>query len=403
MRLFESLSHRSFTLLWSGQSFSRLGDNVYRVALAWWVLQKTGSATVMGNVLILSFAPLLVFALIGGVTVDRFSRMQVMFIADILRFLVLLGVAILAFAHLLELWHVYLTSVILGTVEPFFQPAYTAVVPDIIPRESLMSANSLTSLSKQLAKVVGPALSGAIVNLGSTSTAFAVNAASFLVSAACLVPIRKLDAPALRSTAKSSVIRDLRQGLKTVIRTPWLWITIAIASLLNLTQGGPYMVALPFLAKDRLHADAGSLGLVYSMFAIGSVIATLGISRFTIMRSRGVVAYCALIVSGLMTLAFGLSTSITAVFLFSLVLGASISVCALIWVNTLQDLVPREFLGRVVSIDNLGSYAFLPLSYAITGWATDRFGAAMVFIIGGALTAALPSLGLTHRSIRGLN
>ncbi len=213
MPLFESLKHRSFALLWSGQALSRLGDNVYRVALAWWVLEKTGSATVMGKVFILSYTPMLLFALVGGVTVDRFSRMQVMFIADLLRFFVLVGVAILAFARLLELWHVYVTSIILGTVEAFFQPAYTAVVPDVIPRESLVSANSLTSLSKQLAKVIGPALSGVIVKLGSTSTAFAINALSFLVSAACLLPILKLVQPTARLAEKPGVIRDLQDGL----------------------------------------------------------------------------------------------------------------------------------------------------------------------------------------------
>src|SRR5690349_11526273 len=131
MPLFESLKHRSFALLWSGQTLSRLGDNVYRVALAWWVLEKTGSATVMGKVFILSFTPMLLFALIGGVTVDRSSRIKVMFVADLLRFFALAGVAILAFGHILELWHVYITSVILGAVEAFFQPAYTAVVPDV--------------------------------------------------------------------------------------------------------------------------------------------------------------------------------------------------------------------------------------------------------------------------------
>ena len=403
MPLFESLKHRSFALLWSGQALSRLGDNVYRVALAWWVLEKTGSATVMGKVFILSYTPMLLFALVGGVTVDRFSRMQVMFVADLLRFLVLVGVAILAFARLLELWHVYITSIILGTVEAFFQPAYTAVVPDVIPRESLVSANSLTSLSKQLAKVIGPALSGVIVKLGSTSTAFAINALSFLVSAACLLPILKLVQPAARLAEKPGVIRDLQDGLKMVIKSPWLWITIAIASLCNITQGGPYIVGLPFLVKDKLHADASSLGLVYSMFAIGSVGATLAISRFAIIHRRGLVAYSALIISGLMTLAFGVSGSLMGIFLFSLVLGAMISIFTLIWVNLMQDLVPREMLGRVVSIDNLGSYAFLPLSYGITGWATDRFGAAAVFIIGGAATAALPVLGLAHRAVRRLD
>jgi len=89
MPLLESLKHRPFALLWSGQAFSRLGDSVYLVALAWWVLEKTGSATVMGKVLTLSLLPRLVFALIGGVAVDRFSRTQVMFVAALLRFFVL--------------------------------------------------------------------------------------------------------------------------------------------------------------------------------------------------------------------------------------------------------------------------------------------------------------------------
>lgn len=403
MPLLESLRHRSFALLWSGQAFSRLGDNVYRVALVWWVLERTGSATVMGKVFILSLTPMLLFALVGGVTVDRFSRMQVMLVADLLRFFVLGVVAILSFAHLLELWHIYIASVILGAVEAFFQPAYTAVVPDVIPRESLVSANSLTSLSKLVAKVMGPPLSGVILNLGSTSAAFGINAVSFLISAACLLPIMNVGRRQIEMAEKSSLVNDLKDGLKAVAGSSWLWITIVVASLLNVTQGGPYMVGLPFLVKDRLHADAGSLGLVYSMFAVGSVIATIVIGRFGTMRRRGVIAYIALIVSGVMTLALGISGSLTSAFIYSLILGASIAIFTLIWVNLLQDLIPRELLGRVVSIDNLGSYAFLPLSYGITGWATDRFGVAMVFVIGGALTTALPVLGLTQRSVRQLN
>lgn len=402
MPLFTSLKHRSFALLWSGQALSRLGDNVYRVALAWWVLEQTGSATVMGTVFILSYTPMLLFALIGGVTVDRFSRIQVMFVADMLRFFLLVGVAFLSFGGQLKLWHVYVASIILGAVEAFFQPAYTAVVPDVIPREAWVSANSLTSLSKQLAKVIGPALSGTILKLGSTSTAFAVNAGSFLVSAICLLPLLKLTFASSR-TEESSVIRDLKEGIRAVLGSPWLWITILVASLCNITQGGPYIVGLPFLMKEKLHADAGSLGLVYSMFAVGSVLSTLAISRASHLRHRGVFAYCALIVSGVMTLALGLAGSIASAFVISFFLGATISVFTLIWVNLLQDLVPTGLLGRVVSIDNLGSYAFLPLSYGMTGWATDRIGSSMVFIIGGALTALLPALGLTHRAVRQLD
>src|SRR5215216_6072299 len=96
MNVLRSLRHRPFALLWSGQTISRLGDSLYRIALAWWVLEKTGSATAMGTVLICSFAPMLLFLLLGGVAVDRFPRVRVMLASDLLRGLVALTMALLA-------------------------------------------------------------------------------------------------------------------------------------------------------------------------------------------------------------------------------------------------------------------------------------------------------------------
>src|SRR6266487_1272046 len=119
--LFQSLKHRWFALLWSGQTISRLGDSLYRVALAWWVLEQTGSATAMGTVLICSFTPMLIFLLIGGVAVDRFPRVRVMLASDLLRGLVASSVALLAFSQLLEIWHIYVASIVFGFVDAFFE------------------------------------------------------------------------------------------------------------------------------------------------------------------------------------------------------------------------------------------------------------------------------------------
>src|SRR2546423_7205713 len=107
MTLFKSLTIRSFALLWSGQQLSALGDSLYRVALAWWVLEKTGSATAMGTVLICSMTPMLIFLLLGGIAVDRFPRLRLMISSDLLRGIVVGAVAALAFAQLLEVWHIY--------------------------------------------------------------------------------------------------------------------------------------------------------------------------------------------------------------------------------------------------------------------------------------------------------
>ena len=134
MNALRSLRHRPFAFLWAGQTISRLGDNLYRIALAWWVLEKTGSATTMGTVLVLSQIPMLLFLLVGGVVVDRFPRIRIMFVADTLCGLVIGLIAILSWLNRLELWHIYIASMIFGLVEAFFLPAYQAVVQQITPQ-----------------------------------------------------------------------------------------------------------------------------------------------------------------------------------------------------------------------------------------------------------------------------
>ncbi|HLF26011.1 MAG TPA: MFS transporter [Anaerolineae bacterium] len=403
MRLFSSLKHRPFALLWSGQSISRLGDSLYRIALAWWVLEKTGSATAMGTVLIFSFTPMLLFLLIGGVAVDRFHRLGLMLTSDLLRGGVVAVVALLASSGRMEIWHVYVASILFGFVDAFFQPAYTAAVPQLTPSELLLSANSLTSLSGQLVNVIGPGLGAFIVALGDTPTAFALDALSFFISAGCLVPLLRLPTTPRLETRRANVLRDVREGIGTVLASPWLWISITIAGLANMTQVGPVAVALPFLINDHLQLDVGALGLAQSMHSIGAIAVAVWLGRLTRIRRRGLLAYGTWVAGGLITVGIGLSVSIVEVGLAMLLLGAAYSVCGLIWTNTLQELVPRDMLGRVSSIDYLGSFVLLPVGFGLTGWATDQWGTPLVFIIGGLLTAGLAALGLLHPGVRRLD
>ncbi|MBK9715895.1 MAG: MFS transporter [Kouleothrix sp.] len=402
MVLLTSLRHRSFALLWSGQTISRLGDSLYRVALAWWVLEKTGSAAAMGTVLIFSFAPMLLFLLIGGVAVDRFPRLRLMLASDALRGLVATAIAALAFGGQLEVWHIYVASIFFGFVSAFFQPAYSATIPDIMPRESLPSANSLTSLSGEITGIVGPALGAAIVALWGTSMAFALDALSFFISAACIIPLPPLPATHAGERA-TGVLTDLRAGLSAVFAQPWLWLTIAIFALVNVTASGPRLVALPFLVREGLHADVGTLGLLLSFESAGLMLGSIWLGRKTRLRHRGLVAYGASLLGGLAILAIGLPIGVPGVALALLFHGFTTALFSLIWTNTLQEMVPRELMGRVVSVDMLGSFVLLPVGFGVAGWATDLLGPQLVFLAGGALTMALIGLGLLHPAIRRLD
>ncbi len=400
MALLRSFAHRPFTLIWSGQTISRLGDSLYRIALSWWVLEKTGSAAIMGTVLIFSFTPMLIFSLIGGIAVDRFPRIRVMILSDVLRGVTVLVVSLLAFARLLEVWHIFTASVVFGLVDAFFQPAYTAVVPEITPRELLPSANSLTSLSMQLANVAGPAVGAALVSLGGTPLGFAIDSVSFFISAACLLPLLKLPLPPRGGMANLRLLSDLKVGVKVVFGSPWLWITIALAALSNVTLSGPMSVSAPFLINDNLGRDVKALGMVYSFSSAGSVLAALWLGRYDRLRRRGVFLYLAWIAASLAVAAFGLSIPFEAILAAAVVQGACISAVGLIWINTLQEMVPGDLLGRVSSIDNLGSFALLPVGYAVAGLLTDQAGAPLVFLVGGLISAGLTAIGLLHPAIR---
>jgi sugar phosphate permease len=236
-----------------------------------------------------------------------------------------------------------------------------------------------------------------------TPAAFAINGLSFFVAAACVLPVLGRAEPPRAAGQRSNAWRDLREGIGLVLRVPWLWITIAVFSLVNITISGPRAVALPFLVERNLHASVGTLGFLYSAGAAGAVLGTLWLGGRQRLRRRGPLAYGATVLSGLAALVIGLAPLVAVVSVASFVIGLCISVFSLIWTNTLQELVPRDKLGRVASIDGLGSFVLLPLGFGLTGWATDRLGAPAVFVVGGAATALLALAAWLHPAIRSLD
>ncbi len=403
MSLFRSLHHRSFALLWAGQTLSRVGDFVYEIALAWWVLEKTGSAETMGLVLVFSITPSVIFLLIGGVAVDRLPRIMLMLFSDVGCGAAALVLAGLAFTHQLEVWHVLAASLFFGFVMAFFHPAYSAVLPQIVPADDLPSANALTSISANLGRVAGPALGAVIVGgLGST-VAFALNGVSFLISAGLLIPLMFRDIPSPDRSEETHVLQDLRQGIVTVLTLPWLWISIVVFSLINVTVMGPYYVAMPFLVSDFMGEDVNRLGLLYSIFPAGYVIGGVWLGRYQKLPRRGVLMYGTLALAALMLCLYGFHLPLWILIVAALINGIALQFGALAWTQLLQEKIPNEQLGRVSSIDSMGSMGLMPVGMALAGWATTSFGPAPVFIAGGALTALSGMAALLHPSIRRLD
>jgi len=402
MSAFRALKHRAFALLWTGQTLSRLGDFVYEIALSWWILQKTGSAEAMGLMWVFVVTPSVLLLLIGGAVVDRFPRVRVMLISDIGRTLAVLLVALLAYFDQLQLWHIYTVSFIFGVVDAFFSPAYNAIVPQIVPEADLPSANALTSISANLGRVVGPSLGAGIVALFGTSPAFFINSASFLVSACFLIPLLFSNIPS-PTPSENHFLVDIRDGFGVVASTPWLWITILIFSLTNVTLIGPYVVAMPFLVSDFMNADVQRLGLILSIFPIGYVIGGFWFGRYDKLPRRGILMNLTLVLAAIMLGIYGFHLPLWILIVAAIINGIALQAGTLAWTNLLQEKISNEQLGRVSSIDQLGSTCLMPVGLYIAGVATHIIGPSPVFLLGGGITALLGLLALLHPAIRNLD
>ena len=411
VRFARALGSKPFALVWSGQTISALGDGVTLTALAWQVLVLTGSGAAMGAVLVAETVPRVLFLLLGGVVADRFSRRNVLLWSDTIRGVAVGAIAVLGWMGLLALWHLIVLGAIFGLASAFFFPAYQSIPPQLVDADTLPSANALNGMSRQMSQLFGPALGATLVALSDPSAAFAIDALSFGVSAALLLAVRVPPLPketydGVKPGGLRGLVGDIREGLGYVMRSPWLWVTIAIASLGNVGLA-PMQVALPKLIKSVYGQGVWLLGATGTAVAAGSLVTMLLIGQARRVRHRGILAYGGLIASSLAVIVFGLPLphqyAPAIAIAVSVFFGAGLAIFELIWVTSLQELVPMEKLGRVSSVDWVGSLALMPVGLALVGVLTDRVGASWVFLAGGALNLALELIALTVPGIRKLD
>lgn len=423
-RVTRALRNTPFATLWVGQSISIVGNAAFTTALAWQVLLLTGSATAMGLVVIAQSVPQTLLLAVGGVVADRVPRRTVMLWSDTIRGLAVVAIAALSATHTLHLWQLVALGLLFGVVRSFFDPAYLAIMPLVVTADELSSANALTSISQQVSRMVGPALGALFVAVGSPASAFAVDGLTFAVSAICLL-LLPVQVVAVREGATSRAgqpgpdghphrlnsarrfVSDLIAGVRYVAGTTWLWIAIVVAAVGNMTLGGPLTVALPRLVHDTYGADVWLLGLITTANAVGALGGTLLAGHASRLRRPGILAFGAALLAGVCLMGFGLPVrglgAIAVPLAASCGIGFTLAAANLIWMLLIQQRVPKEMLGRVSSLDLLGSFALVPVGFLLAGLLADRFGPAPVFVAGGLFSAVVAVLALCNRSIRRLD
>lgn len=401
IRIIEPLARRDFALLTGAATVSLLGDGFFFIALAWQVYELSNAPTAMSVVGVAWTLPLVLFLLLGGVLTDRYDRRRLLISADILRALTIGLIGILSIAGSLELWHVIALIALVGVGDAFFNPASTAIVPDLIPERLLPQANALQGLIRPLMmRLIGPAIGGFVVAGLGPGPAFVIDGASFLVSAVAVWAIRERPMRASSQASVAQAFTEIRQGFAFVRANPWCWATLLAGMLSLLVFYGPMQVLLPFLVKNRLGLGPEALGTIFAVSGIGAIMAAIAIGQTGLPRRRITWMYAGFALGVLPFAIYGVMTELWMGLVAGFVSAALLQLGQVTWSTLLQELVPRPLLGRVASLDWLVSTALVPVSFALAGPAAGLFGPGPTIVAAGVLGSFLMGVLLFVPGVR---
>ena len=391
------LREPEYRRLFFGRTASLIGDGMTPVAIAFAILDLTGSATDLGIVFAAHSLLLITLLLVGGVVGDRISPRLSMIGADVVRTVSMGIAAALLLSGNVEVWQLAVLYAIDGGATAFFNPASNALVPQIVPRRRLQEANALLEVSRSLGRVVGPALAGIMLGFGSPGAALAVDAGTFAVSAVALAGLRT---PRPREGAGASFFADLRHGWREFSSRSWLVAVVCGAAAVNAVYFPAIQVLGPTVAQDHLHGSS-SWAVIATAMGIGAVfgggIALAIRPRRPLLVSEGLIMLIAIPV---MLLAVPATTAVIAV--GALIGGAVGSLAQILFETAWVQHVPAASRTRVSAYDWFGSLALEPVGLAVVGPLSVAIGTSETLWLSAAVIVVCLGIVYSVPSVRRL-
>jgi hypothetical protein len=383
------LREREFRLLFLGRTVSFAGSAMAPVALAFAVLELTGSKTDLGLVLAARSIPQVAFLLVGGVWADRLSRHHVMVASNLLSGASQAALATLLLTGAADVWHLAALGAVNGVSSAFFFPASSGVVPQTVPAASLQTANSLLRLGLNFTSITGAAVGGVLVAATSPGIAIAVDAGSFVLAASFLAGMRL---PATLRDPGSEFLGELREGWREFRSRTWLWAIVLQFAFVNAAWVASESVLGPVVASDAL-GGAAAWGAIVACQSAGFVGGGLVLLR---LRPRRILlaATFGMLLTVPVLVALAVPLPVVAVAGAALAAGLGMELFGVLWDTTMQQEIPAEKLSRVYSYDALGSFVLIPVALAVVGPLAAALGTSETLLLAGGLnlTATLTVL-----------
>jgi MFS family permease len=339
---------RDFRLLWIGSFLSQAGSQMHVVAVSWQVYELTKTPLSLGGIGVARIVPLVLLALGSGVLADALDRRKLMLFAQLAMMLCSIGLAVVSSLGIVTIWWIYILTALSSAASTLGNPARQAIVPSLVPREQLPSALSLNIISWQAATVLGPTLGGFAIAWLGVASVYWIDAVSFVAVIASLLLIR---VGALAGERRPVSLQAAIEGFVFVRRNSLIWSTMLLDFLA--TFFGSATVLLPIFATDILRVGPQGVGLLYAAPSAGAVLASAVLSLSGTLRRQGPILLISVILYGICTAVFGLSTSFWLSLLMLAGVGASDTVSMVVRQTIRQLSTPDEMRGRMTAVGML--------------------------------------------------
>ncbi len=379
---FAALQYPNYRLWFYGQMVSLMGTWMQSTAQGYLMYTLTNSPTYLGYVGFAAGVPSWIFMLYGGVVADRMPRRTLLMITQTAMMALALILAGLTFTNLVQPWHIIVLAFLLGVANAFDAPARVSFVTELVDRKDLTNAIALNATMFNTATATGPAVGGLVYAAVGPAWCFMINAISFLavIVALALMKIQPFE----RAVMSKSVLKEIREGFRYV-RSQVVVRTLMLHVLMLGLFGLGFITLIPAWAVKVLGGDATTNGYLQSARGIGALLGALTLASLSGMAPKGrLITYGGLIFPALL-IVFALVNVLP----LSLILLLGIGFWFVFFINTanalIQNLVPDQLRGRVMSIYTLTFFGSMPIGSLLAGWVAARYGEPMTVMLGAGI------------------
>jgi predicted MFS family arabinose efflux permease len=372
--------------MWIGACTSTIGTWMQMVAQQWLVYTLSkDDPFFLGLDGFLGQIPIVLFSLLGGVMADRTDRRKMLLGSQYVQMTTALTLAALTFLNVERVWHILVLSFIVGAAQSFGGPAYSALIPSLVPKENLPNAIALNSIQFNLGRVIGPALGGITLTALGAAWCFGLNGISFV---AVIISLYIINVGFIPSKSSESMLASMKQGIGFIRMQEGMKPLIVLSFLMTM-MAIPLITFLPVFAKEVLHGNSGTFTALLCCSGVGAICGALMVAGLAKTKNQGRTALLMLLVLGATTIVFARSTSTILSCIMIFFAGAAMITVFASITSLVQAITEDNMRGRVMSVYNVAFRGGMPIGMLVVGKLIPIYSAPVTMSFVGVLTAVL--------------